>query len=54
MAKATVSLYVRISPEVSDDLDKYLAESGDKKNAVVEAALKEYLIWKRIQLQGGQ
>lgn len=43
MPKSTVTLYLRISPEVADKLENYVKKTKESKNAVAETALKEYL-----------
>ena len=53
MAQPTVVLYVRISPEAGDFLEKYAAATGEKKNAIVEAAIREYIAAKLWEIEKG-
>ena len=43
MAQPTVTLFVRIPPDLSKLLEKHAEETGDSKNKIVTEALEKYL-----------
>lgn len=43
MAEPVVGLYIRIPPELNEQLEKYCSENNMTKNAVAKFAIEEFL-----------